>query len=274
MEARRRRRREAHRRHELAAGRAARALWTIATKAARSSRSSPTAARRRCSRSTVASWDPRERSGQGAQLLGDGAPPDLLGASAEEVRLVLRARRARREIGQLLEYTGVVFEYWHDYRDGKLPRAARRVDRLRPEAGARARSRRRRRHRRPLGLVRRHRGARAGALDLRRADDVEPTNNHAEREIRAFVLWRKRSYGTQSDRGNVFAERLMTVAHTARKQNKTCSPSSPRAAGARARRSSCPTPSLPRRTPAAPRAPSGSSASRGASRRCGYALPA
>ena len=51
-------------------------------------------------------------------------------------------------------------------------------------------------------------------------DGVEPTNNHAEREIRAFVLWRKRAYGTQSDRGNLFAERVMTVAHTARKQNK------------------------------------------------------
>ena len=50
--------------------------------------------------------------------------------------------------------------------------------------------------------------------------DVEPTNNHAERELRAFVLWRKRSFGTQSDRGNLFAERLMTVAHTARKQKK------------------------------------------------------
>jgi transposase len=51
-------------------------------------------------------------------------------------------------------------------------------------------------------------------------DDVEPTNNHAERELRAFVLWRKRSFGTQSQRGNLFAERLMTVAHTARKQHK------------------------------------------------------
>lgn len=49
---------------------------------------------------------------------------------------------------------------------------------------------------------------------------MEPTNNHGEREIRAFVLWRKRSFGTQSERGNVFAENLMTVAHTARKQNK------------------------------------------------------
>jgi transposase len=51
-------------------------------------------------------------------------------------------------------------------------------------------------------------------------EDVEPTNNHAERELRAFVLWRKRCFGTQSERGNLFAERLMTVAHTARKQNK------------------------------------------------------
>ena len=38
--------------------------------------------------------------------------------------------------------------------------------------------------------------------------------------MRAFVLWRKRSFGTQSERGNLFAERLMTVAATARKQNK------------------------------------------------------
>jgi transposase len=49
---------------------------------------------------------------------------------------------------------------------------------------------------------------------------LEPTNNHAERELRAFVLWRKRSFGTQSDRGNTFAENLMTVAFTARKQQR------------------------------------------------------
>ncbi len=28
---------------------------------------------------------------------------------------------------------------------------------------------------------------------------IEPTNNHAERELRAFVLWRKRPFGSQSD---------------------------------------------------------------------------
>jgi transposase len=51
-------------------------------------------------------------------------------------------------------------------------------------------------------------------------DGVEPTNNHAEQQVRGFVLWRKRSYGAQSIRGHQFAERVMTVAHTARKQNK------------------------------------------------------
>jgi transposase len=51
-------------------------------------------------------------------------------------------------------------------------------------------------------------------------DGVEPTNNHAERELRSFVLWRRRSFGSQSERGDRFAERVMTIAHTARKQGR------------------------------------------------------
>ena len=35
------------------------------------------------------------------------------------------------------------------------------------------------------------------------SEGVEPTNNHAERELRGFVLWRRRrSFGTQSERGD------------------------------------------------------------------------
>lgn len=49
---------------------------------------------------------------------------------------------------------------------------------------------------------------------------VPPTNNHAERELRGFVLWRRQTAGTRSDRGDRFAERLMTVAHTLRKQKR------------------------------------------------------
>jgi transposase len=51
-------------------------------------------------------------------------------------------------------------------------------------------------------------------------EGIEPTNNHAERELRGFVLWRKKCFGSQSDRGNRFAARIMTVAHSLRKQRR------------------------------------------------------
>ena len=51
-------------------------------------------------------------------------------------------------------------------------------------------------------------------------DGVEPTNNEAERELRPLVLWRKRSFGSKSDRGERFVARIMSIAQTARKQGK------------------------------------------------------
>ena len=50
---------------------------------------------------------------------------------------------------------------------------------------------------------------------------VEPTNNRAERALRAFVLWRKVSFGSQSERGCLFAQRIMTVAQTLRLQRRS-----------------------------------------------------
>lgn len=51
-------------------------------------------------------------------------------------------------------------------------------------------------------------------------DGVEPTNNHAEQELRGFVLWRKSSLGSQSARGDRFAANLKSVVHTCRKQKR------------------------------------------------------
>lgn len=44
--------------------------------------------------------------------------------------------------------------------------------------------------------------------------NVDPTNNLAERDLRKLVLWRKKSYGTRSDRGQRFVERISTIAET------------------------------------------------------------
>lgn len=47
-------------------------------------------------------------------------------------------------------------------------------------------------------------------------EGVEPTNNHAERMLRYAVLWRKRSLGTQSEKGNLWVERILSVRQTCR----------------------------------------------------------
>lgn len=121
---------------------------------------------------------------------------------------------------ELLEYTALLFHYWQSYRGDAITREKMQAW---------------------MAPVRRHMeaclqravdasiqgvsGACADILGHRDAlwtfvdrPGVEPTNNHGERELRGFVLWRKRCFGAQSDRGNVFAERIMTVARTARKQ--------------------------------------------------------
>lgn len=51
-------------------------------------------------------------------------------------------------------------------------------------------------------------------------EGVEPTNNHAERVIRPAVLWRKRSFGSASERGNRYVERMLTASATCRLQNR------------------------------------------------------
>jgi len=50
---------------------------------------------------------------------------------------------------------------------------------------------------------------------------IDPTNNLAERNIRHFVLWRKKTFGTRSERGNRFVERILTVMMTARQLGKS-----------------------------------------------------
>lgn len=51
-------------------------------------------------------------------------------------------------------------------------------------------------------------------------EGVEPTNNHAEQIIRHAVIWRKLSFGTDSEAGSRFVERMLTVVQTLRLQKR------------------------------------------------------
>ena len=203
---------------------AARALWTIATKAA--------TVFKILADNSKKTLEPLYGSLCGI-LVSDRAK--ALGFWAMDRRQVCWAHLLRKFVSfseragpaeaigrELLEYTGILFEYWHDYKDGKLPRATFVV-----WMGALGTQLEAVLARGVAAGIDGVSGSCADILEHQQAlwtfvahDDVEPTNNHAEREIRAFVLWRKRSYGAQSDRGNLFAERVMTVAQTARKQHK------------------------------------------------------
>lgn len=50
---------------------------------------------------------------------------------------------------------------------------------------------------------------------------IEPTNNAAERAIRPAVIYRKLSFGTQSEAGSRFIERMLTVNETCRLQGRS-----------------------------------------------------
>jgi transposase len=49
-------------------------------------------------------------------------------------------------------------------------------------------------------------------------ENVQPTNNFAEQLICSYVLWRKNSFGAQSNRGDSFVERMMTVTSSCKLQ--------------------------------------------------------
>lgn len=50
---------------------------------------------------------------------------------------------------------------------------------------------------------------------------VEPTNNLAERVLRQIVIWRKICFGTWSENGSLYLERVMSVVATCRLQKRS-----------------------------------------------------
>ncbi len=51
-------------------------------------------------------------------------------------------------------------------------------------------------------------------------EGVEPTNNASERARRPAVLWRRQSFGSQSQAGSIFVACMLTVVTSLRAQNR------------------------------------------------------
>jgi transposase len=137
----------------------------------------------------------------------------------------MRGRGGRSEEigGALLAQAHQMFTWWHRVREGTLTRATfrsymsplrREMERL-LEAGSRCGVPK------TEGTCRDILKRREALWTFVQVEGVEPTNNAAERSLRPGVLWRKGSFGTQSEGGSRFVENMMTVVTTLRQQKRS-----------------------------------------------------
>jgi transposase len=127
----------------------------------------------------------------------------------------------RQRLGhELMGPTQDMFALWQKVRDGTLTRRAFRR-RMRPIRQALEGALLRGYHNeRTHGFCKELYDYRERLWTFVAYDDVEPTNNEAERALRHAVIWRKLSFGTQSASGSRFVERLLTVIETCRGQQR------------------------------------------------------
>jgi transposase len=128
-----------------------------------------------------------------------------------------------QRIGQaILTQADLMFEWWHKVRDGTMSRATfqEKMQVVESQVGQLLRQGTACDHSKTAGTCRDILKREAALWTFVRVEGVEPTNNLAERQVRPGVLWRKTSFGTQSEAGSRFAERIMTVVATLRQQQR------------------------------------------------------
>ena len=130
--------------------------------------------------------------------------------------------QARRLGIDLLVCGKRMFDDWHRVRDGTLTRAdfQHRMGPLRGEMVDLLREGSRCAAAKVAGQCREILKLEGALFTFVRVAGVEPTNNIAERAIRPAVLWRKGSFGTDSETGSRFVERILTVVTTLRLQQR------------------------------------------------------
>jgi len=124
---------------------------------------------------------------------------------------------------RLLEKESELFSYWHKVRDGTMSRKTlqRKVALLKYDMKMLLEQ----------GVICENKKTEGTCKELLKVfnslltfvyhEGVEPTNNTAGRAVRPGVLWRKGSFGTQSERGARYVERTLTVYGTCQRQGRS-----------------------------------------------------
>ena len=122
----------------------------------------------------------------------------------------------------LLTYTHQMFSFWHLLEKGQSSRVRFQEQMLpiRTQVGDLLRKGSNCSHSATAGTCRDILKRESALWTFIDVEGVQPTNNVGEQKIRPAVLWRNSSFGTQSNAGSRFVERILTVATTLKQQKR------------------------------------------------------
>jgi transposase len=123
---------------------------------------------------------------------------------------------------QLMAQRHRMFKWWHRVRDGTMERGEfqKRMRKVERTVGALLRQAASSGEKKTAGVARRILRLEKCLWVFVDVPGVEPTNNYGERTIRQGVIYRKLSFGTRSERGSRFIERILTVVTTLKQQKR------------------------------------------------------
>ena len=109
-----------------------------------------------------------------------------------------------------------LFESWHRFTDKQIRRSELRaaIEPLRTRMHQALTQGAAGRKTKTAGLCRSLLKREEALWRFARTPGLEPTNNLAERMLRPAVIWRKKSFGSDSRRGSTFVERMLSVIQT------------------------------------------------------------
>ncbi len=115
-----------------------------------------------------------------------------------------------------------MFAWWYKLKDGEISRAEfqKEMKTIRPEIVNLLKEGATCGHKKMAGSCAHILKFEPALWTFIKVEGIEPTNNEAEREIRSGVIWRKTSFGSQSEAGSLFAERMLTVSATLKRQDR------------------------------------------------------
>jgi hypothetical protein len=124
----------------------------------------------------------------------------------------------------LLKQTKLMFRLWHRFKKWKAAREAKgekvsmtvlesQMERIRKRIKALLEEEKRQGIKKCEAILK----VEGSLWTFLREDGVEPTNNAAEQAIRPAVLWKKRSFGVESERGARYVESMLSIWMTSRR---------------------------------------------------------